>query len=346
MEIPKGGILWDMLSDLVKRRIERGEGGGSTVSVSQSDSQMQQIAASVHAVATANYTASGTGTSIDGITPVAGRLYLLAAQTDAKLNGIYECSDGFWVRRTLTVGMIVTVRAGTLFAGTVWTMTAPTSSLTIGTDAITFMLHSSRITGADGALQLRDNATGKLKSLAEFFINSTTKVLSGFRAIFSSDFGDTITATSTHNTTSTSAIVANAANATGVKVIAKVPFDITGTGISTMTASGALQYTFDVSIDSSQVDSHVVRMLNITSDTRRAHGLYLSGNGHADSRGLTCVGAQITKLLWVNGRLQLNSRYEESASASLHDYNTSDRSSIEFKGIVGAQTLTGIVAGA
>ncbi len=98
----------------------------------------------VRAATTGNRTLSGvTNTNLDGVTPAAGDLILVRAQTDPKNNGIYIAASGAWTRAkddqgsdVLRPGMLVSVAEGSTLADTLWTCTS--NATVVGTDNIVF----------------------------------------------------------------------------------------------------------------------------------------------------------------------------------------------------------------
>jgi hypothetical protein len=100
-------------------------------------------------VATSNVAiATGGLLTIDGVVLAVGDRVLLAGQTSAAQNGIYQVRSTAWVRATdaddatdLQLGMTVRVLAGTAYAGSTWALTSPTTG-TISRDvtALTFAL--------------------------------------------------------------------------------------------------------------------------------------------------------------------------------------------------------------
>ena len=92
----------------------------------------------VQCVATTNITLSGTF-AIDGFTPAIGHRLLITAQTNPVNNGIYIVQSGAWIRAfTLLPMMFVKVLQGTLGANSVWCLISPITSISPGTDSISF----------------------------------------------------------------------------------------------------------------------------------------------------------------------------------------------------------------
>lgn len=100
------------------------------------------------AVSTSNITLSGEQT-IDGVSIVSGDRVLVAGQTDAKRNGIYNASTGAWSRADdanvdnfMVLGSRVSVLEGAS-AGD-WSLTSPTTgSVRIDTTELTFSQHDA-----------------------------------------------------------------------------------------------------------------------------------------------------------------------------------------------------------
>lgn len=99
----------------------------------------------VRLVASSNQTLSGL-TAIDGVTPVAGDRILLAGQSTATQNGVYNAAAGAWVRTTIDgsapgeiePGAMWLATEGTSGAGTQWRV-ATTGSIVIGTTALSIV---------------------------------------------------------------------------------------------------------------------------------------------------------------------------------------------------------------
>jgi phage-related tail fiber protein len=91
---------------------------------------------------TANITLSGLQT-IDGITLVANDRVLVKDQTTASQNGIYFASSGLWGREADAVdwstiyNTVITIKSGTVNAGTMWYSTATASGI-LGTTSLNF----------------------------------------------------------------------------------------------------------------------------------------------------------------------------------------------------------------
>lgn len=94
---------------------------------------------------TANRALSGLA-AIDGVSLVAGDRVLLKNQTTTTQNGIYIASAGAWTRatdfdtptQTTVYGATIPVLLGTTQAATLWYVSAPTSTVIIGTTVLTF----------------------------------------------------------------------------------------------------------------------------------------------------------------------------------------------------------------
>lgn len=92
---------------------------------------------------TANHALSGLS-AIDGVTPAADDRILVGAQTDTTENGIYVANTSAWTRAAdfdgsldIVGGTQISVIAGTENATTYWKV-AGSSTIAIGTDAVTF----------------------------------------------------------------------------------------------------------------------------------------------------------------------------------------------------------------
>lgn len=97
----------------------------------------------VRVYAASNITLSGLQT-IDGVTLESGDRVLCNGQTTTSQNGIHVASNGVWSRsrdlstsNDFTGPIIVTVEEGTTYRNTFWHM-LPASTITVGTDAISF----------------------------------------------------------------------------------------------------------------------------------------------------------------------------------------------------------------
>jgi hypothetical protein len=91
---------------------------------------------------TADHALTGV-TDIDGVTPAAGDLILVRANTDATENGLYVAAAGAWARLkddqgadVIRAGMLVQVREGTTLQDTLWAITADVVDL--GTEDVVF----------------------------------------------------------------------------------------------------------------------------------------------------------------------------------------------------------------
>lgn len=87
-----------------------------------------------------NIDLNGAETS-DGITVANGELALVNGQTDKKENGVYlVATGGAWVRSgTLYSGMLISIKEGTNYKDTLWTLQTPDNDPVIGTDNIEFL---------------------------------------------------------------------------------------------------------------------------------------------------------------------------------------------------------------
>lgn len=97
----------------------------------------------VQAVATTNLDLNGTET-IDGVSISAGQRVLVAGQSTASQNGIYDCASGAWTRSgdadaasKLDPGILVAVKLGTTYGATYWKLDTK-GPFTVGTTALTF----------------------------------------------------------------------------------------------------------------------------------------------------------------------------------------------------------------
>jgi len=97
-------------------------------------------------VYTANVASRSGLTANDGVTPVAGDVILLTAQTTASQNGPWVAASGSWTRPTwwpaagttqAINGAVIFVTAGTLGGGTSWSVTT-TGTITIDTTSVSF----------------------------------------------------------------------------------------------------------------------------------------------------------------------------------------------------------------
>ncbi len=103
---------------------------------------------SVRVISTSNIALSGTQT-IDGVSVVAGDRVLVAGQTTASENGIYDVAAGAWSRSSdadttgeISGGTHVFVEEGSTYADTGWVCTSD-GSPALNTDPITFVQFSS-----------------------------------------------------------------------------------------------------------------------------------------------------------------------------------------------------------
>ena len=109
------------------------------------DLQEQTFKNSVRYKTTGNVTLSGTQT-VDGATPAQGDRILVASQTDASENGIYDYNGtGAWTRSSdfdtsekVNQGAMLFVRQGTANPNTLWYMTT-TTTITLGTTDLAFV---------------------------------------------------------------------------------------------------------------------------------------------------------------------------------------------------------------
>lgn len=112
---------------------------------------------SVRAVSTTNLTLSGAQT-VDGVSLIAGDRILVAGQTSAQNNGIYNVASGGWTRSTdadtnseITAGMYVWVTEGTVNADSGWVLTT-NDPITPGATNLVFTQFSGlgQITAGNG----------------------------------------------------------------------------------------------------------------------------------------------------------------------------------------------------
>lgn len=97
------------------------------------------------AATTGNRTLSGlTNTNLDGVTPVAGDIILVMAQSTGSQNGLYVAASGAWTRLkdasgadVIKSGMLVQVSEGTVNADKQFTLVT-NAAITVGTTALTF----------------------------------------------------------------------------------------------------------------------------------------------------------------------------------------------------------------
>lgn len=111
-------------------------------------------------VSTSNITLSGTQT-IDGVALAVGDRVLVAGQTNAAQNGIYNCRATAWERsddakkpNDIQLGLTVRILEGTSYAGSTWAMTSPTTgTVSVGVtelafDAVSGPVESATFSGA------------------------------------------------------------------------------------------------------------------------------------------------------------------------------------------------------
>lgn len=104
---------------------------------------------SVRAISTTDITLSGTQT-VDGVALIADDRILVAGQTDATQNGIYDVKAGAWVRSSdadnspageVTSGMFTFVEEGGTFGGSGWVL-ATANPITLDTTELVFVQFS------------------------------------------------------------------------------------------------------------------------------------------------------------------------------------------------------------
>jgi hypothetical protein len=108
---------------------------------------------SVRVISLSNITLSGTQT-IDGVSVNVGDRVLVAGQTTATFNGIYNVATASWTRSTdadninsasaseVTSGMFSFVSEGTSYMSTGWVLSTP-NPITLGTTPLSFVQFSS-----------------------------------------------------------------------------------------------------------------------------------------------------------------------------------------------------------
>lgn len=146
-------------------------GGGSGVSVNVNSSTNNITCQYVTLVQT---TLSGTQT-IDGVSPSNESVILVANQTDASENGIYEYStSGAWERIDgLQRGQVITITGGNTKQGSIWVV--QTHSFEIGVDDISII--ENAISRKDESFSLGFDAVSSLMSMDKFIIQASDNVL-------------------------------------------------------------------------------------------------------------------------------------------------------------------------
>jgi hypothetical protein len=213
-----------------------------------------------------NITLSGLQT-IDGYTTLSGDRVLVIGQTNAANNGIYTASSGSWTRTSdantwaLLYGAYVFIDYGTVYAGSAWVNTSPSSG-TLGTTPITFVQFANSATytagtglnlsayqfsiantgvtsgsfgSASNTLLATVNAQGQLTSLSATPIAITNTQVSGLGTMSTQNANNVAITGGTVNGT----IIGNssAAAITGTTITATSSFSGSGSGL-TGTASG------------------------------------------------------------------------------------------------------------
>jgi len=144
---------------------------------------------SVRVISTSNITLSGTQT-IDGVSVWVGERVLVAWQTDAGDNGIYDCASGAWSRSEdanvsaeVTANLAVFIEEGTVYADTTWRLTT-NWPITLGTTDLTFEQFgagTSYVPGTwidiSGSTISIDTAVVARKYSANIWDNSTTSIV-------------------------------------------------------------------------------------------------------------------------------------------------------------------------
>ncbi|SMF93894.1 Phage Tail Collar Domain [Methylomagnum ishizawai] len=127
---------------------------GTLQSLVNRDTYLQSVAASAAGLAiryarvavTGNVSALSGLSARDGVTPNAGDIVLLTAQTTAAQNGLWVAASGAWTRFAnangdtgLPPGCLVSVSEGTLGGGTVWGLMT-VAPIVVGTTGLAFRL--------------------------------------------------------------------------------------------------------------------------------------------------------------------------------------------------------------
>lgn len=121
------------------------------------------------AATTADRSLTGlTNTNLDGVTPVAGDVILVRANTDPVENGLYVAAAGAWTRMkdsenadVLKSGLLVQVEEGSTLADKLYALTT-NDPFVVGTDAIAFAESTAKgavaTTSAAGLMSAADKA--------------------------------------------------------------------------------------------------------------------------------------------------------------------------------------------
>jgi hypothetical protein len=114
----------------------------------------------VQATFVGNVTLSGVQ-SPDGVTGAADMIVLVKDQTTQLQNGIYAMKAGTWVRTSdlIVSGMIVSVRNGTRYGSTVFTLSTE-GPITVDTTSLQFQPGARTIIPADGATTSNTTLSG------------------------------------------------------------------------------------------------------------------------------------------------------------------------------------------
>jgi hypothetical protein len=135
--------------------------------------------ASAQAVATANVASRSGAPTFDGVTPAAGDIVLLTAQTTGSQNGPWVTAAGAWTRPPdypaagSVKGRCIEVNAGTLYSGTLWVL-ATTTTVTIDTTATTWKQANSGTFAPLASPALTGSPTAPTQSVGD----NTTKLAS------------------------------------------------------------------------------------------------------------------------------------------------------------------------
>ncbi|BBL75391.1 hypothetical protein [Methylomagnum ishizawai] len=131
---------------------------GTLQSLVNRDTYLQSVAAAAAGLAiryarlavTGNVSALSGLSTRDGVTPGAGDIILLTAQTTAAQNGLWVAASGAWTRFAnangdtgLPPGCLVSVSEGAINAGTLWLLNTP-APIVVGTTGLAFGLYQPR----------------------------------------------------------------------------------------------------------------------------------------------------------------------------------------------------------
>jgi hypothetical protein len=175
---------------------------------------------SVRAIATSNITLSGTQT-IDGVALVADNRVLVAGQTTASQNGVYNVSAGSWTRASdanntgeITPGAFWFVEEGTTYGKTQWRCNNA-GTITIGSTSITIVqfgassmysanANTMTLTGVEFAVKI--DGSGWLTSSGSGLAVDKTKVPGKYPAQITGD-ASTVSYNVDHNLNTLDVIV-------------------------------------------------------------------------------------------------------------------------------------------